>query len=107
MCGMARDHFLTTSWEPGETDWHFLFRFSNQHHLRAVAERYAQVYHHAGLHPPVPFQWLHMTIVRVGKIKNITVEEMSTVVELLRPTLAMTVLPEFRLGPWWLWTGSV
>jgi 2'-5' RNA ligase len=104
---MANDHFQTERWEADETDWHFLIRLSNQRQLRDIVERYAQVYHHAGLYPPIPFEWLHMTIARVGTIKNVTCDEMNKVVEILRPTLTQLKLPVFRLGPWWLWTGSV
>ena len=104
---MASDHFRTNRWEPGEVDWHFLVRFSHQTQLRAMAERYATVYRHGGLYPPIPFEWLHMTLVRIGNVTRIPDAEMRKVVELLRPTLAMMALPEFRLGPWWLWTGSI
>ena len=40
--------------------WHFLIRLSNQRQLRDIVERYAQVYHHAGLYPPIPFESLRI-----------------------------------------------
>ena len=107
ICGMASDHFRTMPWKPDETDWHLLVQLSTQRNLRTTAERYAQVYNHSGLYPPVPSEWLHMTIARVGNVNNVSNEEMGKVMDLLRPALSKTKLPEFRLGPWWLWTGSV
>jgi 2'-5' RNA ligase len=104
---MADDHFQTNLWEPDEVDWHFLIRLQDQNHMRSIVEQYANIYRHPGLYPPVPFKWLHMTIVRIGSVTTITHEEMHDVVELLRPTLERTHLPELLLGPWWLWTGSV
>jgi 2'-5' RNA ligase len=105
--GMASDHFQTMPWAPDETDWHFLVQLNTQRQLRTTVERYAHAYYHPGLYPPVPFEWLHMTIARIGSVKDISNDEMGRVVDLLRPTLSKTELPEFRLGPWWLWTGSV
>src|SRR5215472_15907248 len=104
---MADDHFKTNLWEPDEVDWHFLIRLHDQGHLRSIVERYARIYRHPGLYPPIPFEWLHMTIVRIGRVTTITHEEMRAVVDHLRPTLERTHLPPVLLGPWWLWTGSV
>src|SRR6516165_1247113 len=104
---MADDHFKTNLWTPGEVDWHFLITLHDQIHMHSIVEHYAQLYRHPGLYPPVPFEWLHMTIVRIGSITTITHEAMTDVVDRLRPTLARMKLPELLLGPWWLWTGSV
>jgi 2'-5' RNA ligase len=104
---MADDHFTTNLWDPDEVDWHFLIRLQDQNHMRSIVEDYARIYRHPGLYPPIPFKWLHMTIVRIGRVTTITHEEMHAVVELLRPTLERMHLPELLLGPWWLWTGSV
>jgi 2'-5' RNA ligase len=104
---MANDHFKTNLWEPDEVDWHFLITLHDQHHMRSIVEHYAHLYRHPGLYPPVPFEWLHMTIVRIGSVTAITHEAMTDVVDHLRPILAQTKLPELLLGPWWLWTGSV
>jgi 2'-5' RNA ligase len=104
---MADDHFKTNLWQPGEVDWHFLITLHDQHHMRSIVEHYAHLYHHPGLYPPIPFQWLHMTIVRIGSATTIAHEAMTAVVDHLRPTLARMTLPDMLLGPWWLWTGSV
>jgi len=104
---MANDHFKTNLWKPDEVDWHFLITLHDQIHMRSIVEHYAQLYRHPGLYPPVPFTWLHMTIVRIGSVTTITDEAMTDVVDQLRLTLARTQLPELLLGPWWLWTGSV
>jgi 2'-5' RNA ligase len=104
---MAEDHFTTNIWGQNEIDWHFLIRLNNQSQIRAMVKRYAKIYVHPGLYPPIPFEWLHMTVLRIGSVTNITDQEMSDVVEQLFPALEMIQLPEFLLGPWWLWTGSV
>jgi 2'-5' RNA ligase len=104
---MADDHFQTNLWEPDEVDWHFLIRLQDQNHMRSIVEQYARIYRHPGLYPPIPFEWLHMTIVRIGRVTTITHEEMHAVVDHLRPILERMHLPAVLLGPWWLWTGSV
>jgi 2'-5' RNA ligase len=104
---MAEDHFTTNMWKPNEVDWHFLIRLNNQTQLRDMVKRYAKIYDHPGLYPPIPFEWLHMTILRIGNVANITDQEMNDVLEQLFPALEMLHVPELLLGPWWLWTGSV
>jgi 2'-5' RNA ligase len=104
---MAEDHFTTNMWKPNEVDWHFLIRLNNQSQLRDMVTRYAIIYDHPGLYPPIPFEWLHMTILRIGSVANITDQEMNDVLEQLVPALAMLHVPALLLGPWWLWTGSV
>src|SRR5258707_1312042 len=69
---MAEDHFTTNMWKPNEVDWHFLIRLNNQSQIRDVVKRYAKIYDHPGLYPPIPFEWLHMTILRIGSVANIT-----------------------------------
>jgi 2'-5' RNA ligase len=104
---MAEDHFTTNMWKPNEVDWHFLIRLNNQSQIRDMVKRYAEIYDHPGLYPPIPFEWLHMTILRIGNVANITDQEMNDVIERLFPALEMIHMPELLLGPWWLWTGSV
>jgi len=104
---MAEDHFTTNIWKPNQVDWHFLIRLNNQNQIRDVVNRYAKIYDHPGLYPPIPFEWLHMTILRIGSVANITDQEMNDVIEQLFPALEMIHVPELLLGPWWLWTGSV
>ncbi len=104
---MAEDHFEANPWKPNEADWHFLIRLNNQSQLRTMVTRYAKIYDHPGLYPPIPFEWLHMTVLRIGSVANITDQEMNDVLEQLFPALEMIHVPELLLGPWWLWTGSV
>jgi hypothetical protein len=91
---MAEDHFKTNIWEPNEADWHFLIKLNNQSQIRNMVKRYAKIYEHPGLYPPIPFKWLHMTILRVGSITNIPDQEMNDVIEQLSPALEKIHLPE-------------
>jgi 2'-5' RNA ligase len=72
-----------------------------------MAEEYAEALQHPGLYKPVPPQWLHSTILRIGLVDDYTETEMLAVVDKLQERLANLKLPEFFFDSWWLWGGNV
>jgi 2'-5' RNA ligase len=62
---------------------------------------------HPGLHPPIPPQWLHATILRIGSTNDYSEEEVQAIAKTLESRLATLKLSTFTFGPWWLRQGSV
>jgi 2'-5' RNA ligase len=103
---MAEDHFKIHSYmKDDKVDWNFNILFNDLPQVNGMAERYAKLLDHPGLYPPVPPQWLHLTILRVGFTVDFTESEMQAVASRLRPKLASLKLPEFTLGPAWVYKG--
>ncbi len=100
---MSTDHFQKHDYQAGKIDWNFNIVFDDQPQVAAMVEKYAKLLDHPGLYPPIPSQWLHSTILRVGTTEEYTEEEMRAVAEALKPKLAGLQLPELKLGPWWMW----
>jgi 2'-5' RNA ligase len=103
--GMAKDHFERHAYMKGKTDWNFNLLFDAAPQVSAMAERYAPLLQHPGLYPPVPLEWLHLTVLRVGSTSEATGEEMDQVCTKLAPRLAGLALPEFTVGPAWTYIG--
>lgn len=103
---MAEDHFIKHPHPPGEEDWNFNVVFNDQPQVAEMVAKYAKLLDHRGLYPPIPGEWLHATILRVGTTDEYTEAEMMQVAQALEPKLAAMKLPEFQLGLWWMWGGT-
>jgi len=104
---MAIDHFQEHYYQKGRVDWNFNVVFNGQADVERMLREYAPLLDHPGLYPPIPLQWLHATVLRVGLLEDFTEQEMLTVAEALAPKLAKLQLPEFVFDSWWMWGGSV
>lgn len=104
---MAIDFFKKHAWGPGEIDWHFLVIFDKEPGIKDFAEKYKQTLDHPGLHTPIPAEWLHMTVLRVGPTTKISDEQMDKVCELIKEQTRELDLPELSLNSPWSWSGSV
>lgn len=103
---MANDFFEAHKWgHLEEVRWHFLILFDEQQQVHDMVEEYSSGLNHPGLHPRIPNQWLHITILAVGPIENISDKEMEEVVKLLRPKLASIDSPKLEVGPVWVSNG--
>lgn len=103
---MAIDHFEKHA-RKSPVDWNFNLVFDNQQSVAELAEHYKATLEHPGLYPPVPSEWLHATILRVGLLEEYTQDEMLAVAEVLQSKVSNLELPEFRFDSWWLWGGNV
>jgi 2'-5' RNA ligase len=104
---MAIDHFEKHFYQKDRVDWNFNVLFDGQPDVARMAEEYAPVLDNPGLYKPIPSQWLHSTILRVGFVEDYTENEMLEVADKLQEQLANLKLPEFFFDSWWLWGGSV
>lgn len=104
---MAVDHFEKHEHPPGSKDWNFNVLFDGQPAVAQMAEQYAEALEHPGLYKPIPAQWLHSTILRVGLLEEFTDAEMLAVAGQLQASLAELSLPEFVFDSWWLWGSNV
>lgn len=104
---MGVDHFRRHAWAPHEVDWCFHVLFGGQPQVAEMAAAYGPVLDHPGLYGPIPPEWLHLTVLRVGPTDQITAGEMTVIVERLRSTPSEIRLPELRLGPCWVAGGNV
>jgi 2'-5' RNA ligase len=102
---MAKDHFETHAYMHGKTDWNFNILFDDQPQVAEMVSRYASLLKRDDLYPPIPTQWLHMTILRVGFTTEFTAAEMQQVATQLSPALAEMRLPAFTIGPAWMYKG--
>lgn len=103
---MAIDHFAKHNSAEGRGDWNFNILFDEQPQVGDYAEQFHEALNHPGLYPPIPLQWLHATVLRVGSIEDFTEAEMLEVADRLENKLATMRLPEFLLGQWWIWSGN-
>ena len=103
---MARDHFEKHSYQKGKIDWNFNILFDDQPQVAQMAQKYAKLLDHPGLYPPIPPQWLHATVLRIGTTDEYSEVEIMQMADKLESKLASLSLPEFLLGPWWIWSGN-
>jgi 2'-5' RNA ligase len=103
---MAIDHFKKYEWQVNRTDWNFNILFNDQPRVAQLATKYEPLIQHSGLHKPVPGQWLHATVLRVGFLEEFTDDEMLAVAEKIEPKLASMKMPQLMLGQWWIWNGG-
>lgn len=104
---MAKDHFETHYYQKKRVDWNFNVLFTGETDVIRMVNEYAPYLDHPGLYDPIPAEWLHSTILRVGLTNDFSEEEMLKVADVLASKLANLVLPEFIFDSWWLWGGNV
>jgi len=104
---MAIDHFERHFRKKNQIDWNFNLVFDGQPAVAEMAREYAKIIRHPGLYDPIPVEWLHATILRVGLTDDYTEAEMLAVAAKLQESLAALTLPEFYFDSWWLWSGGV
>ncbi len=103
---MAINHFEKHREQIGRIDWNFNLLFNDQPQVPQLAAKYAPLLQHPGLHKPVPGQWLHATVLRVGFLEDFTETEMLAVADRLEHKLTNMKMSELRLEKWWLWNGG-
>lgn len=89
----------------GKVDWNFNVLFNDQPQVSNMVQSYAPLLRHPGLYPPIPAQWLHLTVLRAGFTTEFTEAEMQAVATTLAPNLAALDIPELTLGPAWVYKG--
>lgn len=103
---VARDHFRRHAYQDGHVDWNFNVLFNDQPEIARMAKAYAPYIRHPGLYPPVPGEWLHMTVLRAGYTTEYTDAEMAAVAGILETRLKSMKTPGMTLGPWRIWKGG-
>jgi 2'-5' RNA ligase len=103
---MAIDHFKKWGFQANRVDWIFNILFNDQPQVAELAQQYEPLIKHPGLHKPVPGQWLHATVLRVGFLEDFTDAQMLAVAKDLEPKLAAMKMQQLMLGQWWLWNGG-
>lgn len=103
---MAIDHFDKYRFQENRVDWNFNILFDDQPQVAELASKYASLLQYPGLHKPVPGQWLHATVLRVGFLEEFSEAEMLEVAELIEQKITKIKIPELILGQWWLWDGN-
>ena len=78
---MAVDHFEKRNLLPGQIDWNFNLIFAGDQAIAKMASEYKAALTHPGLYTPVPPEWLHTTILRIGTTDEFTEAEMIAVAE--------------------------
>jgi 2'-5' RNA ligase len=104
---MSQDHFEKHAYQKGKIDWNFNVTYNDQPAVAAMAEAYKSVIQHPGLYPPIPPQWLHATILRVGTTDEYTEAEMLAVAEKIQEEVTRITFLKFSFDSWWLWDGNV
>ena len=103
---MAIDHFIRYKAHVKRIDWNFNILFNDQPQVAELAHQYAPLLNHPGLHKPIPAEWLHATVLRVGFLEEFSQDEMLAVAEKLELQLANIKMPQLMLGQWWIWNGG-
>lgn len=87
---MAQDHFEKHLYlgGPDRVDWNYNLCFDGQPQIAEIAEEYAEILNHPGLHLPVPATCLHTTVARIGLVDERQEEEMLAFNERLKEPLA-------------------
>jgi 2'-5' RNA ligase len=104
---MAQDHFERHKHYDGVVDWNFNVVFDNQPSVVAMAQAYAPVLNRPELYGPIPTEWLHATILRVGKLDEYTEAEMLAVAEKVQAGVTSMTLPEFHFGDFVMIYGNI
>lgn len=95
---MAQDHFDRHSHHDGVVDWNFNVVFNDQLSVAAMAEAYKPLLLKPWFYEPIPTNWLHATILRVGTLAEYTEEEMFAVADKAQTRVNELQLPEFHFG---------
>lgn len=104
---MIQDHFERHSHHAGAVDWNFNIVFNNQPEVATMAEAYKPLLTKQEFYEPIPTQWLHGTILRVGKFEDYTEDEMLTVAGKVQDRLRGVRLPRFSFGELMIVNGNV
>lgn len=104
---MAEDHFKRHNHYDGVVDWNFNVVYEQDPAVVAMAEAYAPLLKRPELYEPIPTEWLHATILRVGPLEDYTETEMLAVAELVQQKLEGMQFPEFNFGQHVLVHGNV
>ncbi len=76
---MAQDHFERHNHYDGVVDWNFNVVYQQEPSIVAMAQAYEPLLERPELYEPIPTEWLHATILRVGALEDYTEEEMLAV----------------------------
>lgn len=95
---MVQDHFERHNHYEGVVDWNFNIVYNDQPSVAAMAQAYAPVLRQPYLYDPIPGQWLHATILRVGKVEDYSEAEMLAVAEKVQQGVQDLRLLEFHFG---------
>ena len=95
---MAQDHFEQHNHYDGVVDWNFNVVYDNQPTIVAMTQAYAPMLSRPELYDPIPTEWLHATILRVGTVEDYTEAEMLAVADKVQAAVANITLPEFHFG---------
>lgn len=105
---MAKDHFKKHAYQKDRIDWNFNILVGLQPDVARMASEYVETLSQLdGLYDPIPPEWLHMTVLRVGLTDDYTNEEMQKVADALTPKLTKLNLPELTFDSWWQWGGNI
>ena len=104
---MAQDHFERHNHYDGVVDWNFNVVYQQDPAVVAMADAYAPLLKRPELYEPIPTEWLHATILRVGTLEDYTETEMLAVAELVQKKLDGIQFPEFEFGHHVLVHGNV
>jgi hypothetical protein len=95
---MAQDHFERHNHHAGVIDWNFNVTFEGEASVAAMADGYKLFLSRPELYAPIPAQWLHATILRIGTADEYKEAEMLSVAELVQERVGSLNLPEFHFG---------
>lgn len=104
---MAQDHFERHNHYDGVVDWNFNVVYDNHPSVVAMAKAYAPYLRRPELYDPIPTEWLHATILRVGPVEDYTEAEMLAVAEKVQAAASQLTLPEFHFGDLVLVRGNI
>lgn len=104
---MAQDHFERHNHYPGVVDWNFNVVFAGDRSVAAMAEAYKPLLTKPEFYEPIPTEWLHATILRVGKLEDYTEAEMLAVADKVQNRGKDLILPEFHFGDHMIIYGNV
>ena len=105
---MSFDHFEKRKLMPGQIDWNFNVTFTGDSAVERMVQDYEPVLNHPDLlHKPVPAEWLHATVLRLGTTEEISEVEALAIAEKVQEAVLTLKLPDFRFDSWWLLFGNV
>ncbi|MGY2036644.1 2'-5' RNA ligase family protein [Nocardia gipuzkoensis] len=95
--GTLHDHWTLKSWEPGQSGYYWYLTFDDPA-LTDLAERCQKSLSDDGI-DPVPLDALHMTLLSVGKVGDVSGEQLAGIVDAARARLAGVEPFDVEVGP--------
>ncbi|MER7454334.1 2'-5' RNA ligase family protein [Nocardia beijingensis] len=95
--GDLHDHWTLKSWAPGQSSYYWYLTFDDPA-LTDLAERCQKTLAHDGI-DLVPLDTLHMTILGVGKVGEVSREQLAGIPDAARARLADIAPFEVEVGP--------